>query len=69
MTDDTPEDTPEDTLQDNTMEPAVLDVDAILATKQGQYKTTEVRKEIDVETDIGNLLATDNNVLEVHRLK
>jgi len=46
-----------------------LDVDTILAAKQSQYKTIEVHKEIDVETDIGNLLASDNNVLEADKLK
>jgi len=56
-------------INENSTQPAIIDVDTILAAKQSQYKTTEVHKEVDVETDIGNLLATDNNVLEADRLK
>lgn len=46
-----------------------IDVDAILSTKQAQYKSTEVSKDVDVEVDIGNLLATDTNVLKSDELK
>ncbi|XP_065899308.1 ribosome biogenesis regulatory protein homolog [Dysidea avara] len=56
-------------MTEESTQPTTLDVDTILAAKQSQYKTTEVHKEIDIETDIGNLLATDNNVLEVDKLK
>lgn len=46
-----------------------VDVEAILSTKQSQYKSIEVSKDVDVEVDIGNLLATDTNVLKSDELK
>lgn len=46
-----------------------VDVDTILSTKQSQYKSIEVDKDVDVEVDIGNLLATDTNVLKDDELK
>ena len=46
-----------------------IDVDAILSTKQSQYKSIEVDKDVDVELDIGNLLATDTSVLQSDELK
>ena len=46
-----------------------VDVEAILSTKQSQYKSVEVSKDVDVEVDIGNLLATDTNVLKSDELK
>lgn len=50
-------------------EEAKVDVDAILSTKRSQYKSIEVNKDVDVELDIGNLLATDTNVLQSDELK
>jgi len=50
-------------------EEAKVDVDAILSAKQSQYKPIEVHKDIDIEVDIGNLLATDTNVLQSDELK
>lgn len=46
-----------------------VDVDAILSTRQSQYKSIQVDKDVDVELDIGNLLATDTNVLKSDELK
>lgn len=46
-----------------------IDVEAILSTKQSQYKSIEVDKDVDVELDIGNLLATDTNILKSDELK
>ena len=46
-----------------------IDVDAILSSRQSQYKSIEVDKDVDVELDIGNLLATDTNVLKSDELK
>ena len=46
-----------------------IDVEAILSTKQSQYKSTDVDKDVDVELDIGNLLATDTNILKSDELK
>lgn len=46
-----------------------IDVDAILSTRQSQYKSIQVDKDVDVELDIGNLLATDTNVLKSDELK
>ncbi len=46
-----------------------MDVEAILSSKRSQFKTTDVSKEIDLQYDLGNLLAGDLNVLDVDYLK
>ena len=46
-----------------------IDVDAILSTKQNQYKPIEVDKDVEVDLDIGNLLATDTNILQSDELR
>ena len=46
-----------------------VDVDAILSAKQDQYKPIEVNKDVEIELDIGNLLATDTNVIQCEELK
>ena len=40
-----------------------------IAEKEARYKTIEVRKDIDVEIDEGNLLAVDPNEIESKQLK
>ena len=46
-----------------------VDLEAVLEAKKAQYKTIEVSKEVELQYDIGNLLATDLNPLNVQALK
>ena len=46
-----------------------MDVDAVLAGRQGQYRTTEVEKEVELQFDLGNLLATDLNAVDTDALR
>ena len=46
-----------------------MDVDAILAAKRSKYKSTDVHKEVDLQYDLGNLLASDLNALDTSRLR
>ena len=46
-----------------------MDVQAILDSKQAKYKTTEVSKEVELQYDLGNLLATDLNSLDSASLR
>lgn len=46
-----------------------MDVDAVLAARQGQYGTTEVEKEVGLQFDLGNLLATDLNAVDTDALR
>lgn len=41
-----------------------VDLEAVLAAKKAQYKSTEVQKDVDLQYDLGNLLATDLNPLD-----
>lgn len=45
-----------------------MEAEAILAAKQGQFKDTEVSKEVELQFDLGNLLATDLNNLDTAAL-
>jgi len=47
----------------------LMDVDAVLAARQGQYGTTEVEKEVGLQFDLGNLLATDLNAVDTDALR
>ncbi len=46
-----------------------MDVQAILDSKQAKYKTTDVSKEVELQYDLGNLLATDFNTLDSASLR
>ena len=46
-----------------------MDVDAVLAGRQGQFRTTEVEKEVELQFDLGNLLATDLNAVDTDALR
>ena len=46
-----------------------MDVQAILDSKQAKYKSTEVHKEVELQYDLGNLLATDHNALDSAALR
>ena len=46
-----------------------MDVDALLAAKKSQYKSTEVSKEAELQLDLGNLLAVDLNPLDTDALR
>ena len=46
-----------------------MDVDALLAGRQGQHGTTEVEKEVELQFDLGNLLATDLNAVDTGALR
>lgn len=44
-------------------------VEAILSAHQSKFKSTEVEKEVELQFDLGRLLATDLNELDVQSLK
>ena len=46
-----------------------MDVEAILATSTVQHKSTEVNKEVELQFDLRNLLATDLNSLDIEALR
>lgn len=46
-----------------------MDVQAILESRQARYKTTAVSKEVELQYDLGNLLATDLNPLDTDSLR
>ncbi|XP_064406159.1 ribosome biogenesis regulatory protein homolog [Halichondria panicea] len=46
-----------------------MEAESILAAQQAQYKSTEVEKEVELQFDVGNLLATDLNNLNEDELK
>lgn len=39
------------------------------AKKQAKYKSTEVKKDIDLEIDHGNLVAVDSNTVELKKYR
>jgi hypothetical protein len=45
-----------------------MDVDEILESRKAQYKTVQVTKEVELQYDLGNLLATDLNPLDASAL-
>ncbi|XP_003382917.1 PREDICTED: ribosome biogenesis regulatory protein homolog [Amphimedon queenslandica] len=46
-----------------------MDVEAILSAHQSKFKSTEVNKEVELQFDLGRLLATDLNEIEAQSLK
>ena len=46
-----------------------MDVEAILATSRPQHKNTEVNKEVELQFDLRNLLATDLNSIDTGALR
>ncbi len=44
-------------------------MDAVLAARQGQYKSTEVEKDVEPQYDLGNLLMTDLSALDTEDLR
>ena len=44
-------------------------MEAILATSAAQHKSTEVTKEVELQFDLRNLLATDLNSLDPEALR
>lgn len=46
-----------------------VDLEAVLAAKKAQYKSTEVKKDVELQYDLGNLLATDLNPLDAQAMK
>jgi hypothetical protein len=46
-----------------------MDVEAILATSAVKHKSTEVNKEVELQFDLRNLLATDLNSLDTEALR
>ena len=41
-----------------------MDVDALLAENKSKHKSTEVKKDVELQFDLGNLLATDLNIID-----
>lgn len=46
-----------------------MDLEAVLAARKAQYKSTEVQKDVDLQYDLGNVLATDLNPLDGQAMK
>ena len=46
-----------------------MDAMEIIAAQEGKYKSTEVKKEVELELDLGNLLATDLNPIDTEAFK
>ena len=46
-----------------------MDVDKILSAGKSEHKSTVVSKEVDLQFDVGNLLATDLNSLDTEALR
>ena len=46
-----------------------MDVEAILAASTAQHKSTEVNKDVELQFDLRNLLATDLNSLDTETLR
>ena len=46
-----------------------VDLEAVLKAKKAQYKSIEVDKGVELQYDVGNLLATDLNPLDHHAMK
>ena len=45
------------------------ELQAVLEAKKAQYKSIEVTKEVELQYDLGNILATDLNPLDAHGMK
>ena len=46
-----------------------VDIDALLSAADAQFKSIEVKKEIDPQLDVGNLLLTDSDPVDVKEFK
>ena len=46
-----------------------MDVDKILSASKLELKSTDVSKEVELQFDLGNLLATDLNSLDTEALR
>jgi regulator of ribosome biosynthesis len=46
-----------------------VDLEAVLEAKKAQYKSIEVHKDVELQYDVGNLLATDLNPLDTRAMK
>lgn len=46
-----------------------VDLQAVLKAKKAQYKSIEVHKDVELQYDVGNLLATDLNPLDHQAMK
>ena len=46
-----------------------VDLEAVLEAKRAQYKSIEVHKEVELQYDLGNLLASDLNPLDTQAMK
>ena len=46
-----------------------MDVDKILSASKLERKSTDVSKEVELQFDLGNLLATDLNSLDTEALR
>lgn len=46
-----------------------MDVDAVLAAREGRYKTTAVEKDVEPQYDLGNLLITDLSSVDSEELR
>ena len=46
-----------------------VDLEAVLASKKVQTKTTGVAKDVELHYDLGNMLATDLNALDTQALR
>ena len=51
------------------MADGAVDVDAVLKDAKERYKTVEVRKDIDLQLDVGNLLASDVQPIELKEFR
>ena len=51
------------------MADGAVDVDAVLKDAKERYKTVEVRKDIDLQLDVENLLASDAQPIELKEFR
>ena len=46
-----------------------MDIDAVLAEQQSRYRTTDVSKDVELQIDLGNLLASDLNNIDMDAMR
>ena len=46
-----------------------MDVDGILAASKSNYKSTDVSKAVELQFDLGNLLATDLSSIDTDAMR
>ena len=51
------------------MADGLVDVDSVLRNAKERYKTVEVHKDIEPQFDVGNLLATDMQPIELKDIR